>query len=392
MVGIADLMYGPPTAIPGAVPDPQVSMTSLLTGAPPPAPDPMYVNPQVPPPPPLPAPPPTQAPVATTYDDSPAPGSVASVKQQAQAATEQQPGILAKATDWAKTNPVAVQALMQGFSALASGRTQGGLLEQLGQAAGVGGQSMIEQTAANRELEQKTQMENRKQAESEASSATLNKIRLGQEGRAEALQPTAVTHAEKVNQGLQQKLDIEQEQRNPRLKEIGARIRELNARIANTGDAHLQNQLQLEIDKEQWKYNKALLPITSQAKVDTLGADVESKQMAAIKAKADAEEAIRKQGVLEKLSPEDQRALATGVHPKAAMTVPEITMHLLTKNHTAYEGPGGAQLLEEHIGQIQNSGKRTNQSRQAAYDAARNAVKPGETFIFEGEEKRRGKN
>jgi hypothetical protein len=384
MVGIADLMYGPPQALPLTVPSPQVSMTDLMTGAAQPAPATIQPVPQTPPPGPV------QAPVSTTYEDSPAPGAVASAQQQAQAAADQEPGILAKATNWAKTNPVAAQALLHGFSAMASGRTQGGLLEQLGQAAGVAGLSMTEQQAANRELEQKTQMENRKQTESEMSNAVLNQARLGQEGRAAAAAPGAQGYQAAQTAALTQRTGLEKLLQDSKVKESTLKLAELRQKIASGADELTMNKYRTEEAQLKLDLYKKLGPAQAEAVLQEHQNRAAVAGEQATQAILSTDEAARLAEIKRNAPADMQQSAAFGLNPKKPLSKSDVTLKLLSSGSGEFFDTNGNIMfdkLERASNAIMRGGEQTDDERQAAGTAAKKAVKIGQRYTFEGVER-----
>lgn len=374
MAGIADMLFGG-GAQAYSVPQPQVSMADILAGGVPAA-----------------APGPAGS-VATAFADSPAPGAVASAGQQANAAAAQEPGILDKARDWATRNPSAAQGLMQGFAALASGRTRGGFVQQLGQAAGVVNQTMVEQNAANAAQEQERQRYGTREQRAEEAHRNAIENRNTDNKRQDRqldMQSANYEDQRKTNElnrrRIGQQLDEQGKIAPLKYKEATMRLAQLDEEIKNAPTTRKAAELRLQQAQLNFDLEKQYGPAEAQAKMEGARANAD-----AAGSRADQEELqLRQQELtaaeLAKLPPEQQAAYRLGIKPtapKVPKTPGELAEILLTKEPDRFISPDGkirTKELGEAVRVIQRGGDAAPATQQA-WVAARDKVKVGQSYI-----------
>lgn len=390
MAGLADLIYATQGPMPQAysVPDPRMGIADLLAGAP--------ITQQS-------APPATPAP-STAYADSPAPGSVAQAGAQATAAASNEPGILDTARNWVKSNPIAAQGLMQGFAALASGRTHGNAFMQLGQAAGTGMQAMTEQEAANsaqqREIQrQQAQQDlaNRQEGRLEKTANSTMALNEKQDARAEKSNTENIAASQQrrgqIKQGMEQSAALF----TPRMQEAKLKLDSLRQQIAQGGDEGTMRKLNIQLKQHEFNIAKQFGVQEAQMIVDTKAQQLANEQEKGTGILLDNQIRQNQVDTEAALSPEDKRNKALGIKPKetkAAMTDQEIALKLYQEDPTPFLDKDG-KLSLERLGQgVTNFKKATNynpNARQEAFNQAKLAVQPGGRFFFEGREFEREK-
>lgn len=376
MAGIADLMYGsglvPAQAF--AVPDPQASMADILAGG-------------------TPAAVPVSGGIATAYGDSPAPGGVAQAGAQANAAAANEPGIIDRARDWATRNPTQAQALMQGFSALASGRTRGGFVQQMGQAAGVAGQTMVEQNAANAAQQRETAEKDRRMTLQERETNSQISSRDSLNRRAEGLYAGQLEQQDLANEGRSiandsavQAADQSAKMFTPKMKQFDAQLRKLEVDLANAPTEQAAAKVRLARAQLENKIYSQYGPAEAEMLLRTKGAQASAAEERATQETLQTDEAARQAGVLAGLTPEENKNRVMGTKPKAPADPAEMAKDLLNKNYEVYQKPNGggtdyARLAKDVNALIQAGKPGAVDTSQAAWEMARNKVKTGQPYI-----------
>jgi hypothetical protein len=371
MVGIADLMYGPGTAQAFAVPDPQASMAQILAGGTPAA---------------VPAP---AGSVATAFGDSPAPGAVAAAGAQANAAAAQEPGILDQARSWATKNPVQAQALMQGFAALAGGRTRGGFVQQLGQAAGVAGQTMIEQNAANSE-QQRTQANKDRQFGLEKSSAdSMNQARNDTNARANALHPGALEAQDQIAEGrdianasAQGRESRDSQMFTPKMQMFKKQLDKLDSDLLSATTDREAAAIRLRKAKLETDIYAKFGEQEAQTILGVKAQQLTNAQEQGTREVIKTDEEIAKRDAIQALPEAERNAYYRGAKPKEHQNPAEIAKDLLKSDpmkYTKKDGLTDYSKLAADTNAIMRGGA-PDPANQQAWEAARNAVKPGQTY------------
>lgn len=376
MAGIADLMYGsgyqPAQAF--AVPDPRASMADILAGG-------------------TPAAAPVPGGVMTAYGDSPAPGAVAAAGQQANAAASQEPGILDRARNWATQNPVQAQALMQGFAALASGRTRGGFVQQMGQAAGVANQTMVEQTAANAAQQRDIDEKNRRMTlqERETNSQISNRDAINR--RAEALHPGQVEAQDLTNEGrsiandaAMQRTDQDKRMFTPKMKELDLRLRKLDSDLAMAPTEQAAAKLRLDRARLEHSIYQQYGPAEAEMLLRTKGAQANAAEERSSQETMQTDRERAKDEAIAKLPEEERNFYYRNGKPKEGKpqkTAQEIAMELYSDDPSRFKNKDGSlnhAMLQREVQAIQAGGAAPAATTDA-WAKARNAVKPGQPYI-----------
>ncbi|MFM6926997.1 MAG: hypothetical protein ACKOX6_00945 [Bdellovibrio sp.] len=382
-MGIADMLFGGAQIYP--VPQPQVSMADLLAGQ-------------------TLAPPPQGGSVATAYGDSPAPGAVAAAATEATMAGNQEPGILDTARNWAKTNPVQAQALMQGFAALASGRTHGNAIMQLGQGAGTAMQTVAEQNAANEAQQRAIQAEQQRQGLATRQEDRLQRtadstidLNQRQDKRAEASNAENIAASQSRRKATDLATTQSEKMFTPKMDEMRKRLLKLDQDIAQGGDDATIRKLNIQKAQLEASIHKQFALPEAQAILERKQAEAGTAQEKGVQAILETDEAARRARVLAGLTPEETKNLVMGTKPKAAADPAEIAKDLLNKNYELYQKPNGGGTDYARLAKDVNAAIKAgqpgavNNARQEALDAARNSVPVGGRYIFEGVERTRSK-
>lgn len=390
MAGLADLIYATQGPMPQtyAVPDPRMGIADLLAGAP--------ISQQS-------APAPTPAP-STAYADSPAPGSVAQAGAEVTAAASNEPGILDRARNWAKTNPIAAQGLMQGFAALASGRTHGNAFMQLGQAAGTGMQAMTEQEAANAAQQREIQAQQQRQALAERQEGRLDRTATStialnerQDTRAEASNKENIAASQQRRGQIGQAMQQSAAMFTPKMQEARLKLDSLRQQIAAGGTDQQLKGLQVQLKRHELDIARQFGPQEAQLIVDNKAQELANRQEQGVGYLLDNEGKMIKNNTYKSMTEEERKNDALGIKPKgptAPMSDQDIAMKLYTEDPTPFLDKDG-KLSLERLGQgVQNFKKATNynsNARQEAFNQAKLSVQPGGRFFFEGREFEREK-
>lgn len=381
MAGFADLLFGG-GAQAYAGPDPSTSMADILAGGVSAA-----------------APSSSGGSVATAFADSPAPGAVASAGAQANAAAAQEPGIMDRARNWATTNPVQAQALMQGFAALASGRTRGGFLQQMGQAAGVANQTMVEQNSANAEqqraqavrdrdfnLRQEDSQDQRANRAADNSRADKQLTMQGEQWADQRLTSEEARATSREKRGEAKEL-------NPlKLKEARLRLAELQEKINAAPDERTARKLKLDLARLEFQNYEKFGSANAQAEADKARYGAQAAASKADQEELQLEQAELSADEIAKLSPEERKNLRLGIKPpppKIPKTGAEIADSLLLKQPDQFYDQNGNIKYKEltaAVKAVQNAGAAPPPAddQQAGFDAALAQAKPGATFQYNG--------
>jgi hypothetical protein len=323
---------------------------------------------------------------------------------EANAAGAQEPGILDRARSWAKTNPVQAQALMQGFAALASGRTHGNAVMQLGQAAGTATQTAAEQNAANELQQRQIQAEQQRQQLAQSQESRLGRsldstisLNERQDTRAEASNKENIAASQSRRKATDQATTQSAQMFTPKMDEMKLKLQGIRQQIAEAGtDAEIK-KLRMQEARINLDIHRQFAVPQAQAVLDAALATTAAKQEQATQEVLQTDEAARQARVLSSLTPEEQKARVMGTKPKPAADPAEIAKDLLNKNYELYQKPNGGGTDYARLAKDVNAAIKAGQpgavdnSRQAALDAARLSVPVGGRYIFEGVERTRSK-
>lgn len=372
MAGIADMLFGG-GAQTYAVPDPSASMADILAGG--------VANA---------TPSSGGASIATAFGDSPAPGGVAAAGAQANAAASQEPGILDRARSWATTNPVQAQALMQGFAALASGRTRGGFVNQIGQAAGVAGQTMVEQNAANAALQREQQVKDRdfglRQREADSTIGSRDSMNR----RADALLPGQLEAQDLAAEGADQRIrqgeqTMQQSDKmfTPKMQLFKKQLDKLDSDISSAKTEREAAQQRLKRAKLETdiyaKFGEEEAATILGTKQQTLANAQEQGTQEVLRT----DQMVQSAAELAKLTPEQRSQHVLGLKPKVEKTDRELAEEFLTKEPDRYMNRDGSinyDALGGAVRAVKQGGTRPA-ATQEAWVAARNKVKVGQKYV-----------
>lgn len=387
MAGIADMLFGG-GAQAYSVPDPNASMADILAGG--------VSNA---------APAVAGGSVATAYGDSPAPGAVASAGAQANAAAGQEPGILDKARNWATTNPVQAQALMQGFAALASGRTRGGFVQQMGQFAGVANQTMVEQNAANAAQAREQQTKDRDFGLRSREADSNIAYRQNADRRADALLPGQLEAQDNAAERSEEGVLTSRQQRGqseqlftPKMQQVKLQLDKLRNDIALAPTERAAAQLRLKASKLEYDIHSKFAIPEAEAILGIKAQQLSNAQEEGTGKVLANDAAIKKQKAIDDMPEAERNYYYRNGKPKEAppaKTRAQIANDLLEKEPDAYRDNKTGAILYDRLGSavdaVVNGGERPA-ATQEAWASARNSVKPGQKYIGpDGAEYTRGK-
>lgn len=376
MAGLGDLLMGGVETYP--VPQPQVSMADLLAGqtlAPPPQGGNV---------------------VSTAYGDSPAPGAVAQAAAQANGAAAQEPGVMDRVRSWVQTNPTAAQGLMQGFAALASGRTHGNAIMQLGQAAGTATQAMGEQGAANEAQQRAIQAEQQRQQLAQQQEGRLGRtadsniaLNQNQDRRAEASNKENILASRSNRKAKDQATEQAGMMFTPRMEAARAELDKIRADIAATKDVSRKRALEIEGAQFELKLRKQFGSQEAELILGKRAAEQSGAEERATQEVLKTDQATWERDNRNMLSEPDRLRLARGeklAPTKTPMSASEYAKQLLQKNPEAYmnaNGPGydTIRLMKDAQELMKIDSFSPEELNRQLWMDARSKVKPGERYL-----------